>query len=519
MHLNYFFLKPLCEELHATWTGFTLGACFSQQKDELIFHFYRGEEEKFIRASLVPALTFLAFPESFARGKKNNIDLFDQAIGGVLNKVEVTPNDRSFTMWFNNGFRFLFKMHGSRSNIIGIDKTGETDLFRSQLTDDEGLTTDKLATSLALDREHFDKADGNLRQFLPILGKEATDHLNSRGYDTATLEQQWQLLSVVLGAFEKPRYYICRWQQKVQLLLFETGEVLMEAATPTEAATVFAQKLGRDFYLKTELQPLLQRLRKELKQTESYLTVSNEKLADLKDGRSYSQMADVLMANLHQLQTGQTEATLDNFYTGEPIAIKLKRDLSPQKNAEVFYRKAKNQKIEIGKLEEAIAGKAGLESRLIGHLLALEEMKDIKAIRQYVQEHKLVGPAQTQQIASRPFKVFQVGQYEVWVGTNAKNNDELTLKYATKNDLWLHAKDVPGSHVVLKWRAGQNFPKGVIEEAAALAAYYSKRKTDTLCPVIFTSKKYVRKPKGSHPGAVVVDREEVIMVEPGLPKN
>ncbi|MEQ8810389.1 MAG: hypothetical protein RIE59_15060, partial [Imperialibacter sp.] len=80
-----------------------------------------------------------------------------------------------------------------------------------------------------------------------------------------------------------------------------------------------------------------------------------------------------------------------------------------------------------------------------------------------------------------------------------------------------HAKDVPGSHVVLKWRAGQNFPKPVIEQAAALAAYYSKRKTDTLCPVIFTPKKWVRKPKGAHPGAVIVEREEVIMVEPGLP--
>ncbi len=97
---------------------------------------------------------------------------------------------------------------------------------------------------------------------------------------------------------------------------------------------------------------------------------------------------------------------------------------------------------------------------------------------------------------------------------NAQRNDELTLKYAYKEDLWLHAKDVPGSHVIIKHQSGKNFPKDVIERAAQLAAYYSKRKTDTLCPVAVTPKKYVRKRKGDPAGMVVVEREEVVMVEP-----
>ncbi|CAD5299314.1 MULTISPECIES: NFACT RNA binding domain-containing protein [unclassified Imperialibacter] len=516
MHLNYFFLKPLCKELDAAWRGFTLGACFSQQKDELIFHFYKNEEEKFIRVSLIPQLTFISFPESFARSRKNNVDLFEEAIGGQLEMVSITPCDRSFVMAFNNGFSFLFKMHGSRSNIIGTDKNGSQRLFRSQLLDDEGLTQEQLASTLALTKEHFDEMEGELRQFVPILGKETTAFLNGLGYDDTTIERKWALVTEMLGAFENPTFYICRWQEKVQLLLFRAGEVLMETDSAIEATTVYAQKVSREFYLKTELHPLLQRLRKELKQTESYLKQSKAKLIELKEGKSYSQLADVLMANLHQVKEGQEEAVLDNFYTGQPVNIKLKRALTPQKNAEIFYRKAKNQKIEIEKLEEAIAAKEALEETVAEHLLHLEDMTDLKLIRQYIQQHGLAKESK-QAAINRPFKVFQIGLYEAWVGTNAKNNDELTLKYATKNDLWLHAKDVPGSHVVLKWRAGQNFPKPVIEQAAALAAYYSKRKTDTLCPVIFTPKKWVRKPKGAHPGAVIVEREEVIMVEPGLP--
>jgi len=102
------------------------------------------------------------------------------------------------------------------------------------------------------------------------------------------------------------------------------------------------------------------------------------------------------------------------------------------------------------------------------------------------------------------------------VGRNAEANDELTLKLAYKEDFWLHAKDVAGSHVIIKHQSGKNFPKDVIERAAQLAAYNSKRKTDSLCPVIVTPKKFVRKRKGDPAGAVVVEREQVILVEPKL---
>ena len=102
----------------------------------------------------------------------------------------------------------------------------------------------------------------------------------------------------------------------------------------------------------------------------------------------------------------------------------------------------------------------------------------------------------------------------MFVGKNAKSNDILTQKIATKNDLWLHARDVSGSHVVIRDRLGNSFPASVIEKVAALAAWFSKRKTDSLCPVIFTPKKFVRKIKGAPAGQVVVEKEDVIMVVP-----
>jgi len=516
MHLNNFFLKALCQELNASWKDFVLGACFSQQKEELIFHFFKEKEERFIRASLIPSLTFITFPGTFARSKKNNIDLFEAAIHGKILSFDPTPNDRSFSLLLDNGFVFLFKMHGSRSNIIGIDNLGEKSLFRNQLDADESLNAASLSVTLDLGHERFNALEGDLKTFIPTLGKEGTAHLESLGYAAAHPESKWQMLTALLQSFERPSFYVCRWQGKVQLLLFSAGEELQREGSAIQATSVFAQKVSHEFYLRTELGPILHQLRKDLKHTESYLQLSEAKLAELKTGRGYSQLADLLMANLHNISSILEEVVLDNFYTGQQVAIKLKKGLSPQKNAELLYRKAKNQRIEVEKLEEAVKAKQEQKIALENHLLALENKTDIRFIRQYIQTNQLI-PEQKQAKENKPYRVFRLGEYEAWVGTNAKNNDELTLKYATKNDLWLHAKDVAGSHVVLKWKAGQNFPKPVIEQAAALAAHFSKRKTDRMCPVIFTPKKYVRKPKGSDPGSVVVDREEVVMVEPGLP--
>ena len=113
--------------------------------------------------------------------------------------------------------------------------------------------------------------------------------------------------------------------------------------------------------------------------------------------------------------------------------------------------------------------------------------------------------------------MFEDRGFTILVGRNAANNDLLTQKYAHKDDLWLHAKDVAGSHVVIRHRAGFPVPEPVIEHAAQLAAWYSRRQNDSLCPVTVTPKKFVRKPKGARPGQVKVEREEVRLVKPANP--
>ena len=152
---------------------------------------------------------------------------------------------------------------------------------------------------------------------------------------------------------------------------------------------------------------------------------------------------------------------------------------------------------------------------LTKHIAVIEATESLKEIRKYLKINELNNNEQV--VETNPlslFKVYNFQQFVIYVGRNAKNNDLLTQKHAKKEDLWLHARDVSGSHVVIKHQAGKKFPSTVIERAAQLAAFYSKRKNDSLCPVIVTPKKFVRKTRDLLDGQVIIDKEEVIMIEP-----
>jgi len=179
-----------------------------------------------------------------------------------------------------------------------------------------------------------------------------------------------------------------------------------------------------------------------------------------------------------------------------------------------LYRKGKNEKIERQKTEESLAMKEEELFALMNQLEELEAVDNFRALHQFVKEKKLDPSKGAASEANLPYKEVIYMGFQIWIGKHAKANDELTLKYARKDDTWLHAKDVSGSHVVIKNAGNKTIPTPVLEKAAALAAYHSKRKSDSLCPVIYTPKKYVRKRKGDPPGAVVVDREQVIMIAP-----
>nr|WP_246205977.1 NFACT RNA binding domain-containing protein [Fulvivirga aurantia] len=407
-------------------------------------------------------------------------------------------------------------MHGNRSNIILYNKDGQIlRVFNSHLKKDFSLDISQLDRPIDQSKEAFINAEGDVKKVFPTFGKVVINFLKNNRFEQLDIDARWELIKQVLRQLEHGTYRVVEKDYSIFLSLLDDqpGEIFQ---SPIEAINRFFLRFISTYQLRKEKQNIESHLAKTIKQTTNYLSKTQQKLDNLGDGSGYQQLADILMANLHQIETGQHEVVLSNFYKdNEPINIKLKKNLSAQKNAEIYYRKAKNQSREIENLEDSILSKEALLEVYKKHEELISKIDDLRELRNYLKSHNLEQQQQSKQQETKPFSQREFGGYTIYIGKNAKSNDKMLQGYAYKEDLWLHAKDVSGSHVIVKHKAGQGaFPKNVIEKAAQWAAYHSKRKTDSLCPVIVTPRKYVRKRKGEPAGAVVVDKEEVIMVVP-----
>ncbi len=516
MHNNYYFLHQLTPTLNLKLKDCVISECFSQNKEELIIRFETRTNPFFIKASLLASFSCLSFPDNFQRARRNSVDLFGELIGQRVESIRQFENERSFALMLSNDYALLFKMHGNRSNIILFKEGKSFSLFRNNLGEDETLILTELDRTIDWSREAFEIHRDNLQAHYFTFGKLVWKYLNDSGFSNNTLDQQWHAIKSLRSDLELPTYFIVELNAKLYLSLMRMGKVMKEFADPLKAINEFFHTYTHHQAFSKEKLAALSVLKSKLQSGELYCRKTGDKLKELETNTNYKTWADLIMANLHAIKSGEEKIMLQDFYQeNHLVEIKLKRALSPQKNAEVFYRKSKNQQQELDRLQQSIDSKQKEIAVLQNQIKTLEESEDLKVIRTLSTSFGLTPQAE-KQTTPLPYHEFEFHGFKIWVGRNAQSNDALTLKYSYKEDLWLHAKDVAGSHVIIKHRAGKDFPKEVIERAAQLAAYNSKRKTESLCPVSVTQKKFVRKRKGDPAGAVVVEREEVIMVEPKL---
>jgi len=238
----------------------------------------------------------------------------------------------------------------------------------------------------------------------------------------------------------------------------------------------------------------------------------------------YEKFGHLLMANAHTITRGLDLVTLPNILaSGDEVDIPLDASLTAVENAQAYYdraRRSREARLHADRRLERAKMEATDAEMLLAELQDIEELRQLDVFEKtHASRLQAIRGNETGGQAKVPFRTYRVaGDLEVWVGRNARQNDQLTLRHARKFDIWMHARGVPGSHVVLRlpnrdYRVGRE----AIEQAAAIAAWWSDARPSAFAPVIFTERKFVRKPRGAHPGAVRVEREEVVMVEPGLP--
>ncbi|MFT7032895.1 MAG: putative ribosome quality control (RQC) complex YloA/Tae2 family protein [Cyclobacteriaceae bacterium] len=512
MHFNYYFLRELTKSIRLKLVDKSLNSCFSQNKNELIFIF--GTTQEFIiKAIFESDICLLTFPNEFKRARKNSINLFDEIEGQTIKEVIQYENERSLSIVFNNGFTLLFKLHGRRANICLFENELFHSMFKNGIKNDSNIILNELHRSIDQSDRTILSSGFNLKDAFPTFDKFCLKYLDDNDFEFRKDQDRIELLSQLIDQLNSKQYTLLEKDNGYPYIsLLNRKESHIYTTDSIEACNLLAIQYFHVYLLKKEKENALSSIEKDIHKGGSYIQKTKDKLESLTVGVKNEEKANILMANLHIKTNHDNAIELFDFYRNENITIKIKPTLTLQANAQIFYRKAKNQKIELNKLKQNIQDKKNIITDLHNAKKLILETQNLKALRKLSFNKSHSDKKGTTQEAT-PYFEYVIDNFRVLVGKNAKANDQLLKQYASKEDLWLHARNVSGSHVVIK-NPSDNISMVTIEKVAQVASWYSKGKNDTLCPVIFTKRKYVNKPKGAGPGKVVVQREEVILVTP-----
>lgn len=260
-----------------------------------------------------------------------------------------------------------------------------------------------------------------------------------------------------------------------------------------------------------------------LERSQRKRSLQEKQLADSQKKEKYRVYGDLLNSYAYQIPAGADHYVAENFYDeNRPLRIPLDKNLSPAENAKKYfdrYAKLKRTELAVGaELEKTVQEEAHLASVLTALELATEE-SDLAEIReelasyQYVKRQRSPKGKRPQKIQSHPLHFRSSDGFDIYVGKNNFQNEELTFKVASGSDWWFHAKGMPGSHVIVKAN-GQELPDRCFEEAASLAAYYSKGRDQDKVEIDYLQRRNVKKVNGAPPGFVIYHSNWSMMAKP-----
>jgi predicted ribosome quality control (RQC) complex YloA/Tae2 family protein len=263
---------------------------------------------------------------------------------------------------------------------------------------------------------------------------------------------------------------------------------------------------------------LIRKIENELKRNQKKLKKLKQTLADSENAENFRRDGELLTTFMTRVPKGAQSVELPNYYeNNEPLTISLNPALTPNQNAQKYFQKyqklKKSVRIVQSQIEQTKQEIAYLETVLTQ--LELASPMDIEVIREelrdqgYIKQRKQAKQKRTTK--SQPETFYASDGTPILVGKNNLQNDQLTLRTAKKTDIWLHAKDIPGSHVII--RSAEPSEKTLIE-AATLAAYYSKYRLSAQVPVDYVEVKHVHKPNGAKPGYVIYENQHTLFITP-----
>lgn len=492
---HYFFLRQLGFQLDLALKDATIDAVYSTSLQELHLVFGNSDAKMLLRVNWETEFSLLHWSIHQALNHPKNYEkqLFD-AWGKTVVRVHAVRLERLICIELENGASIWLKLFGKMGNAIFMTAGIVSSVFRRSRQKDFDFDV----TTFSFDQKTESWSD--LRACHETGSSQVLKNLKWPAFETMspTGQDQW---------FCNPRFDLR--DDDTPMLRGTLAESLDHVDYLALASAFWRAYLPKWVLINTKSR-LLKELNTILEKLQQRMAEAKERIVGLYENISYEQMGHLIMSHAHTIQPKTAQVVLPSFENPEQlISIKMNPNLSPYDNASRFYQKSKNQHIEINKLNNYIDDLTVEHEGILIQKIALDEVNNLRSL------NKLLKKTAQTDISIKPWRILFIADFEVWIGKNASGNDEL-LRNVHKDDLWLHARKVTGSHVVIR-SAGKTIPKNVLQQAASWAAWFSKGKNESLCPVIHTARKHVRKRKGSPAGSVLVEKEEVILVPPLKP--
>ncbi|MGI2905620.1 Rqc2 family fibronectin-binding protein [Tolypothrix sp. VBCCA 56010] len=256
-----------------------------------------------------------------------------------------------------------------------------------------------------------------------------------------------------------------------------------------------------------------------------------KRLQQSEQADEYRQKADLLMAHLQEWEPGMKEITLADFENNKPVAIALQPDKNAVQNAQSLYKQHQKLKRvksavepllaevngEIAYLEQVEMAIAQIDKyQTVEDLEALDEIRDELIGQKYLEDPEYRNRTFNETASTNFHRYRTPSGFEILIGRNNRQNDYLTFRVAGDYDLWFHAQEIPGSHVLLRLEPGAVPEEADLQFTANLAVYYSRARQTDQAPVVYTEPKYVYKPKGAKPGIAIYKQERILWGQPQL---
>ena len=540
MSFDGFFLHHMVEELRSELLNGRIQKINQPFEQELVLQIRSNRKSHRLLLSAHPVFGRIQLTESTfenpAQPSTFIMVLRKYLQGAVIESIEQIENDRIVEITVSNKNEIgdhiqatlIIEIMGKHSNILLVDKSSHKILevikhigfsqnsYRTLLPGATYIappSTEALNPFMVKDEKLFE-----ILQTQELTAKNLQNLFQGLGRDTAT-ELEKQLLNDKLATFRnffgqetKP----CLTDKSFSCVPFSSKTAENFDSLSQLLDIYYKDKAERD-RVKQQASELIRRVENELQKNRQKLKKQEKELLATENAEEFRQKGELLTTFLHQVPNDQDQVILENYYTNQPITIALDKALTPNQNAQRYFKRYQ-------KLKEAVKYLTDLIEETKATILYLESVEtvlnqagldEIAEIREELIQTGFIRRRQREKIQKRQKPeqyLASDGKTIIYVGRNNLQNEELTFKMARKEELWFHAKDIPGSHVVIS--GNLNPTDEVKTDAAELAAYFSKGRLSNLVQVDMIEVKKLNKPTGGKPGFVTYTGQKTLRVTP-----